>query len=210
MTLSQADTIVDSNDATAAYDAVPLPTEKLCLPLVTEDYVVQSMPDVSPAKWHLAHTSWFFETFLLSRHMPGYSSFDPNFAFLFNSYYVTVGDRHCRQNRGLLSRPTVVDVYRYRAHVDEQMRRFLKNLSHDSFRELLPVIELGLHHEQQHQELMLTDIKHVFWVNPLRPAYRERPPGVESSSAWPMRWIGFEAGVREIGFAGDGFSFDNE
>ncbi len=192
------------------FDAVRGLTESLCKPLVTEDYVVQSMPDVSPTKWHLAHTSWFFETFLLSPHLPDYSSFDPTFAFLFNSYYVTVGDRHCRQNRGLLSRPTVAEVYRYRAHVNKQMRRFLGNLSTESFRELLPVLELGLHHEQQHQELMLTDIKHVFWVNPLRPAYRETPQIAGPAGVQPMRWIGFEAGLREIGFAGEGFSFDNE
>src|SRR5580698_5345451 len=129
MTLSQADTIVDSNDATAAYDAVPLPTEKLCLPLVTEDYVVQSMPDVSPTKWHLAHTTWFFETFLLQPHAPGYRPFNPHFAYLFNSYYITVGDRHCRQNRGLLSRPTVAQVYEYRRHVDAAMLQFLSHLN---------------------------------------------------------------------------------
>ena len=152
-------------------------SERLCEPLVTEDYVVQSMPDVSPTKWHLAHTSWFFETFLLAPHQPNYRIFDPQFAYLFNSYYVTVGDRHCRQNRGLLSRPDSRGNLRYRQHVDGHMGRFLKGLSRQLL-ELLPLIELGLHHEQQHQELMLTDIKHVFWVNPLRPAYRKQDASI--------------------------------
>src|SRR6478609_9050622 len=116
-------------------------TERLCEPLVTEDYVVQSMPDVSPTKWHLAHTSWFFETFLLTPHLPGYQLFDPHFAYLFNSYYVTVGDRHCRQNRGLLSRPTVAQVYDYRKHTDVAMTRFLSGLTASQAAELRPVVE---------------------------------------------------------------------
>jgi ergothioneine biosynthesis protein EgtB len=177
--------------------------------LVTEDYVVQSMPDVSPTKWHLAHTSWFFETFLLSPHVPGYTPFDPHFAYLFNSYYVTVGDRHCRQNRGLLSRPTVETVYAYRRHIDQAMLEFLAGLPAAQLREIEPVIEIGLHHEQQHQELMLTDIKHVFWVNPLRPAYQPEPKQHPIEPP-PMRWVGFEEGVRAVGHDGSGFAFDNE
>src|SRR5205807_4415622 len=145
------------------YRRVRAHSEALCETLVPEDYVVQSMPDVSPTKWHLAHTSWFFETFLLKPHAPGYREYDPHFAYLFNSYYVTVGDRHCRQNRGLLSRPTVDEVYRYRKYVDGQMSNWLRGLDGAALASLLPVIELGLNHEQQHQELMLTDIKHVFW-----------------------------------------------
>ena len=196
-------------DWMAQYRAVRRQTEALCEPLVAEDYVVQSMPDVSPTKWHLAHTSWFFETFLLAPHAAGYQAFDPHFAYLFNSYYVTVGDRHCRQNRGLLSRPTVAQVYAYRKHVDEAMERFLSGLSATEARELQPVIEIGLNHEQQHQELMLTDIKHVFWVNPLRPAYR--PSLAKKAGAVPpMRWVGFEEGIRWIGHDGSGFAFDNE
>jgi ergothioneine biosynthesis protein EgtB len=184
-------------------------TESICKPLVAEDYVVQSMPDVSPTKWHLAHTSWFFETFLLTPHQPGYQLFDPHFAYLFNSYYVTVGDRHCRQNRGLLSRPTVAQVYDYRKHVDEAMARLLSGLTPAQSGELRPVIEIGLHHEQQHQELMLTDIKHVFWVNPMRPAYRGRRQA-PNETAPPMRWIEYGEGLFEVGHDGPGFAFDNE
>jgi ergothioneine biosynthesis protein EgtB len=167
------------------------------------------MPDVSPTKWHLAQTSWFFETFLLAPHASGYEPFDPHFAYLFNSYYVTVGDRHCRQNRGLLSRPTVAEVYVYRKHVDDAMVRFLAGLRGASLTELRPVIEIGLHHEQQHQELMLTDIKHVFWVNPMRPAYRMQPT-TPSTALVPMRWISFSEGIHWVGHEGTGFAFDNE
>jgi ergothioneine biosynthesis protein EgtB len=191
------------------YRAIRQHTESLCKPLVTEDYVVQSMPDVSPTKWHLAHTTWFFETFVLSPHSPGYSSFDPHFAYLFNSYYVTVGDRHCRQNRGLLSRPTVSEVYAYRKHVDAGMARFLAGLSEAQLRAIEPIMEIGLHHEQQHQELMLTDIKHVFWVNPLRPAYQDAPKAAANQLP-PMRWIEFQEGLHWIGHEEPGFAFDNE
>jgi ergothioneine biosynthesis protein EgtB len=198
-----------ATDWVGRYQAIRRQSESLCTSLVAEDYVVQSMPDVSPTKWHLAHTSWFFETFLLQPHLPDYKPFNPHFAYLFNSYYVTVGDRHCRQNRGLLSRPTVAEVYAYRKHVDAAMVRFLANLNGLQLRELESVIEIGLHHEQQHQELMLTDIKHVFWVNPLRPAYREQT-AEPTASVPPMRWVRFAEGVRSIGHDGAGFSFDNE
>jgi ergothioneine biosynthesis protein EgtB len=195
----------------ARFRAVRQWSEHLCEPLVAEDYVVQSMPDVSPTKWHLAHTSWFFETFLLKAHANGYREFNPHFAYLFNSYYLTVGDRHCRQNRGLLSRPTVREVYDYRRHVDEHMARWLAGIDANpaGAGDLLPLIELGLHHEQQHQELMLTDIKHVFWVNPLRPAYQPRkaPQGGEVP---PMRWVDFPEGLRAVGHEGPAFAFDNE
>jgi ergothioneine biosynthesis protein EgtB len=184
-------------------------TEHLCAPLVPEDYVVQSMPDVSPTKWHLAHTSWFFETFILSPHMRDYPVFNSHFAYLFNSYYVTVGDRHCRQNRGQLSRPTVKEVYEYRKYIDEHMTRWLSQLDEPTAGEMLPLIEIGLHHEQQHQELMLTDIKHVFWVNPMRPVYRPRAPR-HSSELPPMRWIDYPGGLHDIGHDGNGFAFDNE
>src|SRR5438445_1031722 len=149
----------------ARYDAVRAQTEHLCAPLQTEDYVVSSMPDVSPTKWHLAHTSWFFETFVLAPNDPSYAPLDPRYAFLFNSYYVQAGERHCRAQRGLVTRPTVREVYEYRRYVDDHMLRLLERL------EDTDVVTLGLHHEQQHQELMLTDIKHVFWMNPMRPAY---------------------------------------
>ena len=195
--------------AAERYQAVRAQSEFLCQPLLTEDYVVQSMPDVSPTKWHLAHTSWFFETFLLSPHLPNYRTFDPHFRYLFNSYYVTVGDRHCRQNRGLLSRPTVQDVYAYRHHVDQHMLKLLEQAGGKNDVGLAGLLDIGLHHEQQHQELMLTDIKHVFWVNPLRPQYAA-PPTQPPPSAPAMRWIAFPGGLDEIGHDGDGFAFDNE
>ena len=208
-----------AGDWVKRYQKVRRQTESLCTPLVPEDYVVQSMPDVSPTKWHLAHTSWFFETFLLVPHARGYRLFDEHFAYLFNSYYVTVGDRHCRQNRGLLSRPTVAQVYDHRRHVDRAMVQFLESLRPPELAALEPVIEIGLHHEQQHQELMLTDIKHVFWVNPMRPAYRPHeshraPQKAEGACtlgpAASMRWENFDAGLVEIGHDGAGFAFDNE
>ena len=184
-------------------------TKSLCDGLETEDYVVQSMPDVSPTKWHLAHTSWFFETFVLSPHLRGYRPLDPAYQFLFNSYYVQAGERHCRAQRGYISRPTVREVFAYRAHVDEYMAKLL-----DDAAALPPavsqLIELGVHHEQQHQELMLTDIKHVFSVNPLRPAYRSQPSDAVSAPAGPVRWHGFEAAIQHIGHDGDGFCYDNE
>jgi ergothioneine biosynthesis protein EgtB len=195
------------------YDAVRRQTEALCTPLVPEDYVIQPMPDASPTKWHLAHTTWFFEQFLLTPHLPGYRAFHPRFAYLFNSYYVTIGERHCRPKRGLLSRPTVAEVFEYRAHVDRHMREFLGNLSGAHANELRNVIEIGLNHEQQHQELMLTDIKYTFAVNPLYPVYRERPAPSDRSSAHaaiPHRLIRFDEGVRWIGHEGDAFAYDNE
>ena len=148
------------------------------------------MPDVSPTKWHLAHTSWFFETFLLQPHLPGYQPFDPHFSYLFNSYYVPVGDRHCRQNRGLLSRPTVAGVYCVSAACRSRMPDCRSAAWPDS-RNCEPLIELGLHHEQQHQELMLTDIKHVFWVEPVAAGLSPAPAAVGRRRAPPMRWIDF-------------------
>jgi len=179
----------------------------LCESLQTEDFVAQSMPDVSPTKWHLAHTSWFFENFLLVPHLSGYRQFDERFDYLFNSYYYTVGQMHLRSQRGLLTRPTVAEVCAYREHVDAQMDRLLDGAAGTRLDHLLT---LGLNHEQQHQELMLTDIKHVLSVNPLQPAYRDdlaTPAGV----AGPLDWHGFPEGVHEIGTGGDsGFCFDNE
>ncbi len=189
------------------YRCVRAASNGIAEPLVTEDYVIQSMPDVSPTKWHLAHTSWFFETFLLKRHVPRYAAFDESYEYLFNSYYVQVGPRHCRPRRGLLSRPTVADVYRYRDYVDSSMLELLQTA--DAAGRLADLVELGLHHEQQHQELMLTDIKHVFSCNPLRPVYQARD--VEGGSvAAALEWVEFAGGVQEIGHAGGGFAFDNE
>jgi ergothioneine biosynthesis protein EgtB len=220
----------DPRVLTARYREVRRFTEALCEPLAIEDTVVQSMPDVSPTKWHLAHTSWFFETFVLTPSVPGYRPFHPRFGYLFNSYYQSVGERHSRAERGLLSRPTVEEVYRYRAHVDEQMLALLMRLSGNGASgaptDLSAVIELGLHHEQQHQELILSDIKHVLATNPLRPAYRggslcladdrargaPRAPGlaVGEDAPAPIRWHDYSERVAEIGHAGEGFAFDNE
>src|SRR5689334_13714308 len=177
---------------------------------MTEDYVIQAMPDVSPPKWHLAHTSWFFETFILAVASPGYRSPHASYAYLFNSYYVAAGERHCRPKRGLLSRPTVEDVYRYRAHVDEHMTAFLENLRGEQFERWSPIVELGLHHEQQHQELLLSDVKYNFACNPLRPAYVPLRAPAPARAVNPIQWIGFPAGVYWIGHDGQGFAFDNE
>jgi ergothioneine biosynthesis protein EgtB len=188
-------------------------TESLCAPLATEDYVVQSMPDVSPTKWHLAHTTWFFETFVLVPHAPGYRPYHPDYAFLFNSYYVQAGERHCRAQRGYISRPTVAEVFEYRHHVDAAMHVMLEHAEHGSS-DVARVVEIGLNHEQQHQELVLTDIKHVLSVNPLRPAYREDTGGGHDAgvahSAAPVAWVEFAGGLHSIGHDGDGFAYDNE
>jgi hypothetical protein len=151
-------------------------TEDLAKPLAIEDYVVQSMPDVSPTKWHLAHVTWFFETFILTPHATGYEPLNPAYAYLFNSYYLQAGERHCRDQRGYISRPTVAEVYEYRTYVDEHMQRLLQSAADAKRVELMPLVGIGLHHEQQHQELLLTDIKHVLSVNPLRPAYHQAAP----------------------------------
>jgi len=190
------------------YTAVRAATERLCVPLQTEDYVVSSMPDVSPTKWHLAHTSWFFETFVLAPFHRDYRALNPKYAFLFNSYYVQAGERHCRAQRGLVTRPTVAEVYEYRAYVDAHMQQLIADIDDDANHPASAVLALGLHHEQQHQELLVTDIKHVFWMNPMRPAYRPetRTASVPAGQGWTM----IDAGVRDIGYNGDGFHFDNE
>jgi ergothioneine biosynthesis protein EgtB len=184
-------------------------TEKLCEPLELEDYVIQSMPDCSPAKWHLAHVSWFFETFLLGPSVPGYSSLHPQYTYLFNSYYNAIGERHCRPKRGLISRPTVKDTYRYRAYVDEHMLTLLEHADAQLLERITPLVVLGLHHEQQHQELLVTDLKHALAENPLQPVYVAREQA-SPSSVPPLRWVGFEGGLAWIGHAGQGFAFDNE
>jgi ergothioneine biosynthesis protein EgtB len=191
------------------YQCVRRFTEHLCEPLATEDYVIQSMPDVSPTKWHIAHVTWFWETFLLLPALPGYQSLHPQYAYLFNSYYNTLGQRHCRPKRGLISRPTVKETYAYRRYVDEHVLDLLEQLDEGRLTELAPIMTLGLHHEQQHQELMLTDIKHVFSCNPLSPAYVERAP-TRSASVPPVEWVSFPEGLHWIGHEREGFAFDNE
>src|SRR5687767_561519 len=184
------------------YHRVRAATCALAAPLTAEDQVVQTMPDVSPTKWHLAHTTWFFETFLLRPDVPSYRPIDERYATLFNSYYYGAGERHPRPQRGHLSRPTVADVLAYRRHVDDAMERFFDDerlLGERSF-----VVELGINHEEQHQELILTDIKHVLGENPLEPAYAA-PDGVARGAAPPLGWRENPGGLFEVGHAGDGF-----
>ncbi len=184
-------------------------SEALASPLLPEDQVVQSMPDVSPTKWHLAHVTWFWETFVLVPRLAGYRVFDPAYNHLFNSYYEAVGPRHPRPARGLLSRPGVADIARYRAHVTAAMERLIATADAATFRAIAPLIELGLAHEEQHQELILMDIKHVFAQNPLAPAYRTAP--LRPARAAPaLEWRDFAGGLVEIGHDGVGFAFDNE
>ena len=185
-------------------------TEALTRSLETEDFVVSSMPDVSPTKWHLAHTTWFFETFVLATHRPRYQTLEPKYAFLFNSYYVQAGERHCRAQRGLVTRPTVAEVFSYRAHVDRAMCALLHEVGDDREHPAFALIELGLHHEQQHQELLLMDIKHVFWTNPMRPAFA---PATEPMSAPvpTVAWSTYSEGLHVIGHQKPmAFAFDNE
>lgn len=181
-------------------------TEKICEPLQVEDYVVQPIPDVSPPKWHLGHTTWFFETFILKQFAENYKVYDADYNYVFNSYYETIGARVIRTDRGNLSRPSVQDVYKYRKHVDEEMISFLKTANHTEIEELML---LGLNHEEQHQELLLTDIKYILGNNPLFPAYGDRKiaqPEAKNKSDF----IPIAEGVYEIGFKGGGFCFDNE
>jgi ergothioneine biosynthesis protein EgtB len=183
-------------------------TVRLADPLSPEDCLVQSMPDASPAKWHLAHTTWFFETFVLAPHAPGYVPYDERWGFLFNSYYESVGARQPRPERGLLSRPSLAEVLAYRRAVDESLAGALERGALNDPR-VTGVIELGLNHEEQHQELLLTDIQHALFGNPLRPAYST--DRLQTPEAGPdKRWTEHDGGVVSIGRAGEGFSFDNE
>ena len=192
------------------FAAIRQQTEALAAHLSPEDLAIQSMPDVSPTKWHLAHTSWFFETFLLRPLDPSYREFDPAFAYLFNSYYEAVGPRHPRPERGLLSRPTVDAVAAYRDHVTAAMLRLTETADEAVWQQAAPLIELGTHHEQQHQELILMDIKHVFSVNPLLPTYQAPRPHAVSRERTGLKWVEFAGGLHEIGHVGSEFTFDNE
>ncbi len=194
------------------YTVVRSWTDTLCEPLTIEEYVVQSMPDASPAKWHLAHTSWFFEQFILKPNLPDYVSPHPQYEFLFNSYYNALGPRHCRPKRGLVSRPTVDETYAYRRHVDRCMGELLYNLTIQELSNLEPLFRLGLNHEQQHQELLVTDLKHMLSENPLMPVYKAAAISKSWTAELPTssRWKSFDGGLRDIGYSGPGFSFDNE
>ncbi len=193
-------------DLQTTYASIRKHSVQICKPLKTEDYVVQPIVDVSPPKWHLGHSTWFFETFILKPYHKGYKEFDPNFNYVFNSYYESVGARVVRTDRGNLSRPSVEEVYKYRSHVDEAMHEFLSKEITAEVRELLI---LGFNHEQQHQELLLTDIKYILGHNPLLPIYsNSKIETVEPDLK--KQWITIKEGVYEIGYAGNDFCFDNE
>jgi ergothioneine biosynthesis protein EgtB len=179
------------------------------MPLVAEDYVIQSMADASPTKWHLAHVTWFWEAFLLSTAKSNYKSPYPQYAYLFNSYYNSLGERYSRPLRGLISRPTVQETYQYRAFIDEQVLTLLDNESEERLAMLSLIIIIGLNHEQQHQELILTDIKHVLSFNPLHPVYQERPPS-NIANVPALEWISYPEGIYWIGHDEKGFYYDNE
>ena len=186
-------------------------SEAICEPLETEDYGAQPVVDISPPKWHLAHTTWFFETFLLKNYLTAYKEFHSKFNFLFNSYYQNVGQRVNRHERGTLTRPTVEEVYRFRAYVNEAMMHFFDHA--DQYpNKWMTIVELGLQHEQQHQELLFTDLKYILGLNPLHPAYSTKSPFKDEKSiiSEPMEFIKVEKGNYEIGYNGDGFCFDNE
>ncbi len=204
---SSVPTADPSADRTAKYRLVREATRALAAPLSAEDCAIQSMPDASPVKWHLAHTTWFFETFVLEPHCRDYRVFEPAYRVLFNSYYNAVGEKHPRSQRGMLSRPGLQDVLAYRRHVDQAMLMLLGQGQPSA--QVAWLIELGLHHEQQHQELILTDVKHLLWLNPLKPAYRKQWPLTPILAQRP-RWIGFEGGMHRVGHCGPGFCFDNE
>ena len=188
-----------------AFRATRQQSVTLCEPLSPEDMMVQSCAEASPAKWHLAHTTWFFETFILREYLAGYGPYDPDFLWLFNSYYNDVSVQPDKKLRASFSRPSLEAVLAYRAHVEEAIARLeAQPMPEEAARR----IELGIHHEQQHQELLCYDIKHAFWSNPLHPFYREG--GDFAAAALPLRWVEFAGGLIEIGHSGDSFAYDNE
>jgi ergothioneine biosynthesis protein EgtB len=194
-------------DLIARYKEVRQRTEKICSYLQTEDYVVQPVVDVSPPKWHIGHVTWFFETFILKPYFMGYQEYNPDYNYVFNSYYETVGTRVIRTDRGNLSRPTVIEIYSYRKYVDEAMEGFLSGEVSDDVKELLI---LGFNHEEQHQELLMTDIKFILGHNPLFPAYNKNYTAPHIDEGGDDAFITIDEGIYEIGFTGDGFCFDNE
>ncbi len=211
---SQKSSLPDPRFLAAIFEGLRSQTRALTVPLTVEDQNIQSMDDASPTKWHLAHTTWFFETFVLAKFQPVYQAFDDNYQRLFNSYYESVGPRHPRSRRGMLTRPSCDDIIRYRAHVDEHMATFMAGpRASAAWEQVAPLVMLGCHHEQQHQELILMDILHAFSCNPTWPVYAARPvtqPSAHSREATPLRWINFPGGDYEIGHHGSSFAFDNE
>ena len=198
-------------DLAERYKAIRQHTEEICKPLHTEDYVVQPVVDVSPPKWHIGHVTWFFETFVLKPNMKDYKEFDPQYNYVFNSYYETAGARVIRTDRGNLSRPTVEKIYNYRWHVDKAMEQFLQQPVEKVIEEL---VVLGFNHEQQHQELLMTDIKYILGNNPLFPVYKNdadsKPTNKKNFDSDPTDFLQMQEGIYEIGFDGEGFCFDNE
>ncbi|MES5487448.1 ergothioneine biosynthesis protein EgtB [Bradyrhizobium sp. INPA03-11B] len=192
-----------------AYRAVRDETERRAAPLSAEDQLIQSMPDASPAKWHRAHTTWFFEQFLLGAHLKGYMPFHPDYAYLFNSYYVSAGPRHARHQRGHLTRPTTDEVTAYRRHVDAEVVKFFQTATPEQLEALVPLVEVGLNHEQQHQELMYTDILHAFAQNPIPPAY-DPAWRFPASQHGQQEWVTLNEGIHTVGHGDDSFHFDNE
>lgn len=202
--------ILERDLVAGEYASVRAVTERICRPLAADDYQIQAVTEASPPKWHLAHVSWFFETFVLAPFAPGYRPFDQRYAPLFNSYYGTLGSLHPRNLRHVLSRPTVGEVYRYRAHVDEHVIALLSQAKSAAWPEIADRVTLGLNHEQQHQELLLMDIKRNFDSNPLYPAYAQAREEPAAANAPEMRWMEHAGGIHAIGHADAGFSFDNE
>ena len=198
-----------ANNLAEAFLAVRKETERRAAPLTPEDQLIQSTPDASPAKWHRAHTTWFFEQFLLAEHWPGYRPFHPDYAFLFNSYYVSAGPRHARHRRGDLTRPGADEITAYRRHVDAAAVKLFHELPDDKLTAIAPLVEVGLNHEQQHQELMLTDILHAFAQNPISPAY-DGSWRFPASTRGGNDWATINEGIHSIGHAGNSFHFDNE
>lgn len=193
-----------------AFERVRARSLALAEPLSAEDQCVQSMPDASPVKWHLAHTTWFFETLVLQAFVPGYRAVDAQYAFLFNSYYEALGPRHPRPARGLLTRPSADDVRAYRRAVDAAVARFIAGCDDSTLAAATPVIELGLNHEEQHQELILTDVLHLLSVNPMQPAYRPADEAPPPAAPRPLGWRRVDGGIATVGHRGSGFAFDNE
>jgi ergothioneine biosynthesis protein EgtB len=205
-----AGTLTSRQQLIAYYQSVRNTSEIICAQLKPDDYPIQSILETSPPKWHLAHATWFFETFLLKDFLPDYQPFSSDYNHLFNSYYQTVGNMHARVNRGLLSRPTVEQIYQYRLEVDKRMIDFLNDIDENQWQKIAFLVTLGLNHEQQHQELLYMDIKHNLWSNPLKPAYLDRPPPI-IANAGELKWECRQGGLTTIGFDADGtFAFDNE
>lgn len=192
------------------YEQVRAQTEHICRPLEPEDTVVQPIVDVSPPKWHMAHTSWFFETFLLKPHLESYKAFHPQYSFLFNSYYNSVGSRVLRDQRGTLTRPPLRDIVAYRQHVDRHMQQLLEQVDEEKLAAITPVLQLGLQHEQQHQELLITDIKYILSTNPMLPVYTAMPAQQSTNHTTEATYLEVPGGIYTIGYQGTDFCFDNE